>query len=62
MSFKFIFVLVILMLILINIFTCKKLSNKNVVIFMSLSMILTFIISIIRNHKVLFNTFDNFTT
>lgn len=62
MSFKFIFVLVILMLILTILFTCKKLSNKKYVIFMSLSMILTFIISIIRNHKVLFNTFDNFTT
>lgn len=62
MSFKFIFVLVILMLILTILFTCKKLNNKKYVIFMSLSMILTFIISIIRNHKVLFNTFDNFTT
>ena len=62
MSFKFIFVLVILMLILTILFTCKKLSNKKYVIFMSLSMILTFIISIIKNHKVLFNTFDNFTT
>ena len=62
MSFKFIFVLVILMLILTILFTCKKISNKKYVIFMSLSMILTFIISIIRNHKVLFNTFDNFTT
>ena len=49
MSFKFIFVLVILMLILTILFTCKKLSNKKYVIF-------------IRNHKVLFNTFDNFTT
>lgn len=62
MSFKFIFVLVILIFILTILFTCKKLSNKKYVIFMSLSMILTFIISIIRNHKVLFNTFDNFTT
>ena len=62
MSFKFIFVLVILMLILTILFTCKKLSNKKYVIFMSLSMILTFIISIIKNHKILSNTFDNFTT
>lgn len=62
MSFKFIFVLVVLMLILTILFTCKKLSNKKYVIFMSLSMILTFIISIIKNHKVLSNTFDNFAT
>lgn len=62
MSFKFIFVLVILMLALTILFTCKKLSNKKYIIFMSLSMILTFIISIIKNHKVLSNTFDNFAT
>lgn len=62
MSFKFIFILIILMLILTILFICKKMSNKKYVIFMSLSMVLTFIISIVKNHKILSNTFDNFTT
>ena len=62
MSFKFIFILIILMLILTILFICKKMSNKKYVIFMSLSMALTFIISIVKNHKILSNTFDNFTT
>ena len=62
MSFKFILVLVILMLILTILFVCKKINNKKYITFMSLSIILAFIISIIKNHKVLFNTFDNFTT
>ena len=62
MSFKFIFILIILMLILTILFICKKMSNKKYLIFMSLSMVLTFIISIVKNHKILSNTFDNFTT
>lgn len=62
MSFKFIFILIILMLILTILFICKKMSNKKYVIFMSLSMVLTFIISIVKNHKILSNTFDNFST
>lgn len=62
MSFKFIFILIILMLILTILFICKKIGNKKYAIFMSLSMILTFIVSIIKNYKVLSNTFDNFTT
>ena len=62
MSFKFIFILIILILILTILFICKKMSNKKYVIFMSLSMVLTFIISIVKNHKILSNTFDNFTT
>lgn len=62
MSFKFIFILIILMLILTILFICKKMSNKKYVIFMSLSMVLTFMISIVKNHKILSNTFDNFTT
>lgn len=62
MSFKFIFILIILMIILTILFICKKMSNKKYVIFMSLSMVLTFIISIVKNHKILSNTFDNFTT
>lgn len=62
MSFKFILVLVILLFILTILFLCKKINNKKYITFMSLSIVLTFIISIIKNHKVLFNTFDNFTT
>lgn len=61
-SFKFILIIVILLLILTILFICKKINNKKYIIFMSLSIILAFIISVIKNYKILLNTFDNFTT
>lgn len=62
MTFKFILVLIAIMLILTILFIFKKLSNKKYTILMSLSILLTLIISIIGNYKILFKTFDNFTT
>lgn len=62
LSFKFILIFVIIMLILTILYLFKKISNKKYIIFMSLSIIVTFIISIIKNYKILSNTFDNFAT
>lgn len=62
LSFKFILIFVIIMLILTILYLFKKISNKKYIIFMSLSIIITFIISIIKNYKILSNTFDNFAT
>ena len=62
LSFKFILIFVIIMLILTILYLFKKISNKKYIIFMSLSVIVTFIISIIKNYKILSNTFDNFAT
>lgn len=62
MTFKFILVLIAIMLILTILFIFKKLSNKKYTTLMSLSILLTLIISIIGNYKILFKTFDNFTT
>lgn len=62
LSFKFILIFVIIMLILTILYLFKKISNKKYITFMSLSIIVTFIISIIKNYKILSNTFDNFAT
>ncbi len=62
MTYKFVLVLIAIMLILTILFIFKKLSNKKYTILMSLSILLTLIISIIGNYKILFKTFDNFTT
>lgn len=62
LSFKFILIFVIIILILTILYLFKKISNKKYIIFMSLSIIVTFIISIIKNYKILSNTFDNFAT
>lgn len=62
LSFKFILIFVIIMLILTILYLFKKISNKKYISFMSLSIIITLIISIIKNYEILSNTFDNFTT
>lgn len=62
MTYKFVLVLIAIMLVLTILFIFKKLSNKKYTILMSLSILLTLIISIIGNYKILFKTFDNFTT
>lgn len=62
LSFKFILIFVIIMLILTILYLFKKISNKKYILFMSLSIIITLIISIIKNYEILSNTFDNFTT
>ena len=62
LSFKFILISVIIILILTILYLFKKINNKRYIIFMSLSIIIAFIISIIKNYKILSNTFDNFTT
>ena len=62
LSFKFILIFVIIMLILTILYLFKKISNKKYIIFMSLSIIITFIISIIKNYNILSSTFDNFAT
>lgn len=62
LSFKFILIFVIIMLILTILYLFKKIRNKKYISFMSLSIIITLIISIIKNYEILSNTFDNFTT
>ena len=61
-EFKLVLVFVILMVILTLIYILKKINNKKYLLSMALLFVLLFTISIITNHKILFNTFDNFTT
>lgn len=62
MAFKSIFILIIIMLILTILFIFRKISNKKYILFMSISMLFTLVLSIVKNYKVLANTFDDFTT
>lgn len=62
MAFKSIFILIIIMLILTILFIFRKISNKKYILFMSISMLFTLVLSIVKNYKVLSNTFDDFTT
>ena len=59
---KFVLVFIILMIVLTLIYIFKKINNKKYLLSMTLLLTLLFAISIIINHKILFNTFDNFTT
>lgn len=62
LSYEYVFGLIIIMLLFTILYICKKINNKKYIIFMSLSLIITFMISIIKNYKILSNTFDNFMT
>lgn len=62
LDFKFILVFAVLLPIVTFFYGIKKISTKKYVLFMIISFIIVFGISIISNHKVLSNTFDNFTT
>lgn len=61
-DFEFILVFMILLILLTFLFGIRKLSTKKYVLFMIISFVIVFSISIISNYKVLSNTFDNFTT
>lgn len=61
-DFKFILVFMIVLILLTLLFGIRKLSAKKYILFMIMSFIIVFIISIINNYKVLSDTFDNFTT
>lgn len=62
LSYKFIFGLIIIMLFFTILYLCKKISNKKYMLFMSLSLFVTFVVCIIDNYKILSNTFDDFMT
>lgn len=62
LDFKFILMFTILLLILTFLYLIKKLSNKKYTLYMVLSFIGIFAISIISNYKILSNTFDDFST
>lgn len=62
LSYKFIFCLIIIMLFFTILYLCKKISNKKYILFIVLSLIITFGICIIKNYKILSNTFDDFMT
>lgn len=61
-DFEFILVFMILLILLTFLFGIRKLSTKKYVLFMIISFVIVFSISIISNYEVLSNTFDNFTT
>lgn len=61
-DFKVVLIFVSLMIVLTAIYMIKKISTKRYGIFMTLMFIMLFAISIISNHKILLNTFDDFTT
>ena len=62
LDFKFILVFVILLFVLTIIYIFKKISTKRYILMMVGLLVLLLLISIISNYKILFNTFDNFTT
>lgn len=62
LSYRFIFGLIIIMLFFTILYLCKKISNKKYMLFMSLSLFVTFVVCIIDNYKILSNTFDDFMT
>lgn len=62
LSYKFIFGLIIIMLFFTILYLCKKISNKKYMLFMCLSLFVTFVVCIIDNYKILSNTFDDFMT
>lgn len=61
-DFKVVLIFVSLMIALTGIYMIKKISTKKYGIFMTLMFIMLFAISIISNHRILLNTFDDFTT
>lgn len=62
LDFEFILMFAILLLILTFLYLIKKLSIKKYKLYMALSFIGIFAISIFSNYEVLSNTFDDFTT
>ena len=62
MDFYFIIVFSVLLMIFTFLYIAKKITVKRYSLFMLLSFIGVFGISIISNYEVLYNTFDNFTT
>lgn len=62
MDFKFILVFMIILVTLTFLYGIKKLSARKYILFMIISFVIVFSISIIINYKVLSDTFDNFAT
>lgn len=62
LDFKFILVFTILLLIFSFLYIIRKVNSKKYMLFMILSFLIVFGISIVNNFKVLSSTFDNFTT
>lgn len=62
LDFKFILIFTIALLLFTLLYIVGKLSGKKYILFMILSFLIVFGISIINNYEVLSNTFDNFTT
>ncbi len=61
-DFKVVSVFLILILLATIVYGFKKMSNKNYIIFVTISFLAMFGISIFSNYKTLSNTFDNFAT
>lgn len=62
MDYKIVLFEVVMMLIFTFIYLIKKINKRKYFLLMSSSLLITFIISIVSNHKILADTFDNFTT
>ena len=62
LDFKPVLMLTILLIIITLMYILKKISAKKYILFMIVSFIIIFAISIANNYKVLSNTFDNFIT
>ena len=62
MDFEFILIFALLILFFTFLYCIKKLNSKKYILYIALTFILLFGISIVNNYDVLSNTFDNFTT
>ena len=62
MDFEFVLIFTLLILMFTILYCIKRLSSKKYILYIALSFILLFGISIVNNYDILSNTFDDFTT
>lgn len=62
LDYEFILVFSVLLLILTFLYMLKMFDSKKYMLYMTLSFIIMFVVSIVSNYKILSNTFDNFAT
>ena len=62
LDYEFILVFIVLLLLFTFLYMIKKLDSKKYILYMMLSFVIIFVVSIASNYKILSNTFDNFAT